>query len=128
MTPEECAYKVVEQARITIDEWFKTETVDALRLAIAEYDQSVARRLQPFNPKPVENPCWPAGEYPYKPRPQGLGYNNCEGRCHGNKECSGVVRSYAVWGKDGTCWGRFRYCDTARRVDESEGFTLEERI
>ena len=64
MTPEECAVRVVQQARITVDNWFSADTVDALRLAIAAYDQSLASRMSMWKNVPPESPQWSGREVP----------------------------------------------------------------
>lgn len=130
MTPEECAVRVVEQARITVDHWFRAETIDALRLAIAAYDQAHASRMQMWTrdqPKPT-SPAWPCGEYPYRDTPGGVGHNRCEGRCSAHGDCEGDVLTYMVFDGRGGCWGSFRYCTTAKESDEKSGFRLEQRI
>lgn len=125
MTPEECAIKVVEQARAAIHNWFQHDVVKALEQAIADYDQSVARRMQPFVAPPPKDPVWPKTDG----RPSGIGGNPCEGRCSTHGDCTGDVATYAVYGPiAGSYWGTFRYCETAKKSDEESGFRLERRI
>ena len=123
MTPEECAIKVVNQARATIDNWFQQETVAALRLAIAEYDQLCARRLSMWTSQDTRAE-WPKTDG----KPSGIGGGRCEGRCARDGDCEGEVSTYFVRGKDGTTWGTFRYCKTASESDIDSGFVLEERF
>ena len=48
----------------------------------------------------------------------------CHGACKRDKECVGAVRRVEVFQGDKS-WGRYNYCETAVKCDQSHGYRVE---
>ena len=51
--------------------------------------------------------------------------DECEGGCTDHGGHVGRCELVQVWGTDGKDWGKFSYCETARKIDEERGMTVE---
>jgi hypothetical protein len=50
----------------------------------------------------------------------------CDGRCGQFGECEGEIQRVTVRGINGRSWGKYNYCAKARKIDEANGYDVEQ--
>lgn len=60
---------------------------------------------------------------------ESVNLNFCQGHCSNPSECKGEIYLVEVFDFEGQdeseSWGTFRYCEQARKIDESNGFFVK---